>query len=66
MSKLDVMIQITLGLDLTIEKAKSITRYGVITIVSDEIYNSRKYLQDMKDVYPASELSLKLFTKLAK
>ena len=64
-SKLDVMIQITLGLDLTEEKAKSIARYGVITIVSDEIYSSRKYLQNMKDVYPASSLSLDLFTKLS-
>ncbi len=66
MSKLDVMIQITLGLDLTEEKAKSITRYGVITIVSDEIYASRKYLQSIPEVYPASQLSLSLFSSLAK
>ncbi len=65
MSDLDVMIQITLGLDLTEEKAKSITRYGVITIVSDEIYYSRKYLQDIDEVHPASSLSLDLFNKLA-
>lgn len=66
MSKIDVMIQITLGLDLTEEKAKSIANYGVITFVSDEIYNSRKYLQDLKTVYPASALDIKLLKSLTK
>ncbi len=66
MSELDVMIQITLGLDLTEEKAKSITKHGVITVVSDEIYASRTYLQNMSEVYSASELSLKLFDNLSK
>ncbi len=65
MSKLDVMIQITLGLDLTEEKAKSIAKHDVITFVSDEIYNSREYLQKMKEVHPASALSLSLLKKLA-
>lgn len=65
MSKLDVMIQITLGLDLTEEKAKSIKNYGVTTFVADEIYNSRKYLQDIDGVYPASSLTLSLLKKLS-
>lgn len=64
MSNLDVMIQITLGLDLTEEKARSIKNYGVITFVSDEIYNSRKYLQELDGVYPASNLSMDLLKKL--
>lgn len=66
MTKIDVMIQITLGLDLTEEKAKTIARHGVITFVSDEIYSSRKYLQDIKEVYPASDLTLLVLKKLAK
>jgi hypothetical protein len=66
MSKLDVMIQVTLGLDLTEEKAKSISRYGVITIVSDEIYASRTYLHSMPEVYPASKLSINLLNELSK
>ena len=66
MTKIDVMIQITLGLDLTEEKAKTIAKHGVITFVSDEIYSSRKYLQDIKEVYPASDLTLLVLKKLAK
>lgn len=66
MTDIDVMIQITLGLDLTEEKAKAITNYGVVTFVSDEIYNSRKYLQSMKSIYPASQLSLKVLKNLTK
>lgn len=66
MSKIDVMIQITLGLDLTEEKAKSIQNHGVITFVSDEIYESKKFLQDMKNIYPASSLNLKLLKNIAK
>lgn len=66
MSKIDAMIQITLGLDLTEEKAKSIAQYGVITFVSDEIYSSKKYLQELDMVYPASALNLNLLKKLAK
>lgn len=65
MTKIDVMIQITLGLDLTQEKAKSIAQHGVITFVSDEIYHSRKYLQDSSTIYPASLLSLKLLNELS-
>lgn len=66
MSEIDVMIQITLGLDLTEEKAKSITKYGVVTFVSDEIYSSRKYLQSMESIFPASQLSLKVLKILSK
>jgi len=65
-TKLDAMIQITLGLDLTETKAKTIRQYGVIIFVADEIYNSRKYLRNIEGVYPASSLSLKLLKELTK
>ncbi len=66
MTKIDVMIQITLGLDLTEEKAKSIAQHGVITFVSDEIYQSRKYLQELTTVHSASTLNLDLLKRLTK
>lgn len=66
MSKIDVMIQITLGLDLTEEKVKSIANYGVITFVSDEIYNSKEYMQKISTIYPASLLTLGTLKKLGK
>lgn len=66
MTDIDVMIQITLGLDLTEEKAKSIEQHGVITFVSDEIYASKNYLKVNKSVYPASQLTIKVLKSLAK
>ena len=64
MSKIDVMIQITLGLDLNEEKAKSILKHGVYIFVSDEIYNLRKFLQKMKGVYSVKDLTLKTLKSL--
>ena len=65
MSKLDVMIEITLGTDLRENIANSIVNHGVFLFVADEIYESKKYLQGIKGIYPASALSLKLLQKLA-
>ncbi len=63
-TKIDVTIEITLGLDLSEEKAKSIVKQGVCLFVADEIYESKKYLQDMKGVYSAKELNLKTLYSL--
>jgi hypothetical protein len=63
--KLDVMIEITLGIDLTEKKAKSIREHGVILIVADEIYQSREFLQEIEGVFPASELTLDLLKSMA-
>ena len=64
-SQVDIMIQITLGLDLNESKAKTITENGVILFVSDEIYQSRPYLKRMCGVYSVCDLSLKTLNKIA-
>lgn len=64
MSKLDIMIEITLGLDLTEEKAKSIRNHGVYIFVAEEVYNQRKYLQDMEGVFSASDFNINEIIKL--
>jgi len=64
MSEIDVMIEITLGLDLNEEKAKSIRHHGVYIFVSDEVYQSRKFLQKMKGVFSVRELNLGILNKL--
>lgn len=66
MSHIDVMMEITLGTDLTIEKAKSIVKHGVILLVADEIYQSQMDLQKINGVYSCNELNLNLLQKLAK
>lgn len=62
----DILITITLGTDLTLEKAKTILGFGVYIFVSPEIYNSHKYLQELEGVYSAKELKIKLLKKMAK
>ncbi len=66
MTHIDVMIQITLGLDLTEEKAKAIRNHDVILFVADEIYQSKNYLQQISGIYSASELTIDLLKKLSK
>ena len=60
MNKLDVMIEITLGTDLRENIAKSIREHGVYLFVADEVYESKKYLQEIDGIYPASELNSEL------
>jgi hypothetical protein len=59
-SSADIMITITLGLDLTEDKAKIIRQNNVYIFVADEIYQSRLFLQHTEGIYPASSLSLDL------
>lgn len=65
MSDIDVMMEITLGTDLSEEKAKAIVQHGVILFVADEIYQSQTYLHNMPEVYSCCDLSLDLFKELA-
>lgn len=58
------MIEITLGLDLTEEKAKTIRQHNVYLIVADEIHSSRKYLQEIEGIYPASQFCLEVLESL--
>ncbi|MEX2515192.1 MAG: hypothetical protein WD335_03615 [Candidatus Paceibacterota bacterium] len=64
MTDLDVMIEITLGLDLRQNIAEAIRNHGVYLFVADEIYKSRDYLQKIDGVYAASSLSLDLIKSL--
>lgn len=64
MSHIDVMIEITLGLDLSEEKAKSIRNHGVYIFVADEIYKARKFLQKIDGVFSVNDLTMKTFHEL--
>ena len=64
MTKLDVMIEITLGTDLRENIAKSIREHGVYVFVADEVYESKKYLQEIDGIYPANNLSFNLLEQL--
>lgn len=65
MTPIDVMIEITLGTDLTEEKAKAIINHGVVIFVADEIYQHHQYLQDFDGVYSVKSLNLPLLKNLA-
>jgi hypothetical protein len=65
MSKIDVMIEITLGIDLTEEKAKSIRNHNVVLFVADEIYQNTSYLKGINCVYSSKDLTLKTLKSLA-
>jgi hypothetical protein len=62
-SHIDVSIEITLGLDLNEEKAKTIVNYGTIIFVADEIYQSRSFLQKIDSVYSVADLNIKTLKK---
>lgn len=65
-SEIDVTIEVTLWLDLTEEKAKTIIQHWTYIFVADEIYNSRDYLIGIDWIYPASEFKLDLILSLWK
>ncbi|MDK4623710.1 hypothetical protein [Kingella kingae] len=58
MSQIDVMIEITLGTDLTEEKVNAIANHGVYLFVSDEIYQQNQYLKNHAKVFSCNELTL--------
>jgi hypothetical protein len=63
-TKIDVVLEFTLGIDLTEEKAKTIRQHGTHLVISDEVYNSREYLQKIEGIFPASKFNLKLLKSL--
>jgi hypothetical protein len=63
-SKIDVMIEITLGLDLNEEKAKTIVNHGTYLFVADEIYQTREFLQNLDKVFSVKDLNLKTLKNL--
>lgn len=64
MTKIDVMIEITLGIDLTEEKVKAIRNHNVYLFVANEVYNSFEYLQKTEGVYSARDLKIEVLKKL--
>ena len=64
MSKVDVMIEITLGVDLTEEKVKAIRNHDVFLFVADEVYRSYKYLQDTDGIYSSKDLTIEILGDL--
>lgn len=65
----DIMIEITLGTDVTRTRVDSITgTYGVVLLVADEVYEhpSYGYLRDNKNVFKTSELDQGLLGRLAR
>ena len=66
MSQIDVMIEITLGIDLTLEKVKAIRNHNIFLFVSDEVYQSNQYLKEIKGVYSSKDLTLKTLKNLRK
>ncbi|MEA3315073.1 MAG: hypothetical protein U9Q30_04390 [Campylobacterota bacterium] len=64
MSKIDVMIEITLGIDLTEEKVKAIRNHNVFLFVADEVYNSYQYLKDIDGIYSSKELTIEVLKEL--
>jgi hypothetical protein len=63
-SKIDIMIEITLGLDLNEEKAKTITAHGTYLFVADEIYKTREFLQKIDKVFSVKDLNVQTLKRL--
>lgn len=64
MTTIDVMIEITLGIDLTEEKVKAIRNHNVFLFIADEVYNSYQYLRDIDGVYPSTDLTIETLERL--
>lgn len=64
MSKLDVMIEITLDVDLSEEKVKAIRKHGIYLFVADETYQQFQYLQQTNGVYSCNDLNTELLKEL--
>lgn len=55
---IDVGIALTLGEDLTKEKAQNLISIGYKIFVADEVYRNRPFLQNLDGVYSAESLTL--------
>lgn len=65
MTPIDVMIGVTLGADLTQEKAISIENHGIYLFVADEVYQTNRYMQEMKKIFSCKDLTVSTLKKLA-
>lgn len=64
MTEIDVMVEITLGTDLTEEKVNSIRNHDVYLFVADEIYQTYQYLQIKEGVYSCKDFTMTTLMKL--
>lgn len=62
--EIDVMIEITIGLDLNRAKAETIRTHGIYIFVANEIYDNRDDLQHLDGVFPIRELTIQTFLNL--
>ncbi len=65
-SKIDITIEVTLGIDLNEAKAKTIVSHKTFIFVSDEIYQERVFLQKIKGIYSVKDLNYKTLKLLQK
>lgn len=64
MSKLDIMIQITLGIDLRKNIANAIRKHGIYLFIADEVYREKDDLRSIAGIFPASKLNINLLKQL--
>ncbi|MDX4070267.1 hypothetical protein Q6A88_00945 [Aliarcobacter skirrowii] len=64
MSKIDVMIEITLGIDLTKDKVEAIRNHNIYLFVADEVYAQNKYLQSIEGIFSVTDLTMNTLKKL--
>jgi hypothetical protein len=56
-SDIDVMITITIGLDLSPNKAETIRSHGVYVFIADEVYDNRQDLINLNGIFPIRALT---------
>jgi hypothetical protein len=64
-SDINIMIEITIGLDLNKAKAEIIRSHGTYIFLADEIYDSHQYLIDLEGIFPTSQLTKETLLSLS-
>ncbi|MCL2110246.1 hypothetical protein FWH30_01550 [Microgenomates group bacterium] len=62
----DILINVTLGVDFNEQKLENISRYGVYSVVADEVYNKHKYFQNNDFVIKGSDFNKDFLDKITK
>lgn len=63
---IDIMITITIGLDLTPNKAETIRSHGVYIFVADEVYDNQQDLIGLNGIFPVRDLTKNTLLSLQK
>ncbi|AFZ49532.1 PDDEXK family nuclease [Dactylococcopsis salina] len=64
MSQLDIMIDVTLGIDITEDKLKNIRQHGVYVFVADEVYNESPFMKKNEGIFPATQFTKETLSNL--